>query len=224
MMSINNALVYLCRTILDALFPQSRTLCAFFALHQDELHTLSQTQQEQSGYTHALFTYTHNLVRTSIRALKYKNNKRVAAMYAPCMARYAATLTPPSTCNPCLVPIPMSPRRKKLYGFNQCDTICRAMCAYAPGTFTYLPNALIRSNAQVSQTRLSRMHRFKNVAGAFIAPQSLAGLHLIIIDDVKTTGATATAATQACYDAGALSVHVLTIAHQPYKIKTEKKL
>ena len=69
------------------------------------------------------------------------------------------------------------------------------------------------------QHSLPRAQRLQNLRGAFAAhPQhrpNLAGAHVLLVDDVSTTGATLEAAAQALLDGGAARVHALVLARTP---------
>ena len=96
-----------------------------------------------------------------------------------------------------IVPIPLHPTRQKQRGYNQSHYIARGI-----SSITHIPlceNALIRSIDNESQTRLSHLQRKENVEGIFrcIRPELLRGKHILIVDDVVTTGATTTSCAQA---------------------------
>ena len=71
---------------------------------------------------------------------------------------------------------------------------------------------LVRLRDTPPQTGLSAAARRRNVAGAFRASRSFAGLEVVLIDDVLTTGATARACAKALRQAGARRVGLLTAA------------
>ena len=111
-----------------------------------------------------------------------------------------------------VVPVPLHRIRRYERGYNQ-----SAMLARGVGQALAVPTAetlLTRPRATASQTNLSRLRRWENVAGAFavMQPEAVAGRSLLLIDDVLTTGATLTAAAMALKQAGASSVHVATLA------------
>lgn len=111
-----------------------------------------------------------------------------------------------------VVPIPLHRLRRYDRGYNQSTFLARG-AADALGADTR-EDALTRPRATRSQTRLSRQRRWKNVEGAFAvtAPEAVAGRHLLLIDDVLTTGATLAAAGAALRTAGAATVHAATLA------------
>ena len=80
----------------------------------------------------------------------------------------------------------------------------------------HCPDLLQRSRHTNSQDHKDRVARMSNMAGAIRAhPRRLGqilGRHVLIVDDVMTSGATLTAATKACLDAGARAVSVVALA------------
>ncbi len=74
--------------------------------------------------------------------------------------------------------------------------------------------AVRRKRPTVPQAGLTSAQRRKNVQGAFLARQRLDGLHVLLIDDVLTTGATASACARALKRAGAARVSLATLARR----------
>ena len=76
------------------------------------------------------------------------------------------------------------------------------------------PSLLKRVRATVSQAGLTTHQRRQNLRGAFFVPRPahLAGRHILLIDDIYTTGATARACSRVLRNAGAASVRVATVA------------
>lgn len=109
-----------------------------------------------------------------------------------------------------VVPIPLSIRRKHKRGFNQ-----SAELAYLLSKKIHVPfrNYLLRNAETKKQTTLSRKQRIRNVRNKFtyVGPD-LRGGQILLIDDVLTTGSTASACAAALLKANASAVDVLTIA------------
>lgn len=110
-----------------------------------------------------------------------------------------------------ILPIPLHRGRYLARGYNQ-----SAWLAYGVGDVLgrpVMPKLLQRMRATRSQTHLSRSERQANVAGAFRAPMPdlLRGRHILLVDDLLTTGATATAAAHALHAARVASVTLLTL-------------
>jgi ComF family protein len=110
-----------------------------------------------------------------------------------------------------IVPVPLHWRRRLVRGYNQ-----SAAVAHGIGSRLGLPcryRWLRRVRATKSQKTLGLTQRRENVKGAFFANRRLDGLHVLLVDDVMTTGATAAEAARALRRAGArVSVAVLARA------------
>jgi len=107
------------------------------------------------------------------------------------------------------LPVPLHPRRLRARGYNQSALLARVACR------RLLPlrhDLLDRIRDTPAQKDLGPRQRWANVQGAFGAGRAARGLRLLLVDDVTTTGATAAACAAALLDAGALEVHLLTLA------------
>lgn len=92
-----------------------------------------------------------------------------------------------------IVPVPLAKKRERERGYNQCERL-----AHGLGRVTGLPvatRAVERTVFQQTQTRLTDTERLANVEHAFrlVHPEPLCGRHILLLDDVVTTGATMSA-------------------------------
>jgi ComF family protein len=114
-----------------------------------------------------------------------------------------------------VIAVPLHWRRRWSRGFNQSELLARTI---ARRTGVPVLHALRRVRATTPQAGLSNTHRRKNVTAAFRAGWSLpwrrpvSGLHILLVDDVMTTGATGAACATALKHAGAARVSLLTVA------------
>jgi len=110
-----------------------------------------------------------------------------------------------------LVPVPLHHVRQRERGFNQAEVLARLL---SKKTKVPLLNALKRIRYTTTQTRLDRADRMENLHGAFQIRQNAEVLnrHLILIDDVFTTGSTVEECSRILRKAGAASIRVLTVA------------
>jgi predicted amidophosphoribosyltransferase len=149
-----------------------------------------------------------------VHALKYGGWPGVAAEMARAMTPLLEALRREAGGRgpTLLVPVPTTPRKERTRGYNQARILALALGAR---TGTEVADLLLRRGTSESQVALHREERMANVDGVFsVVPGSLERLpaapFLVLIDDVLTTGATASAAATALGDAGHRSVHLLT--------------
>lgn len=89
-----------------------------------------------------------------------------------------------------LLPMPLHPKRKQERGYNQCDLLCAGISAVTG--IRQIPGLLVRREATSSQTKQHRSERWKNMQGVFeVGGRDLIqNRHVLLVDDVITTGAT----------------------------------
>jgi len=112
-----------------------------------------------------------------------------------------------------LAPVPLHPKRIKKRGFNQSLLLARAF----PGA-PVAREAVIRTRHTVPQVGLNPKQRRDNVKGAFAVtdPARVKGKHMLLVDDLYTTGATVKECARVLRRAGARRVEVLTVARVRY--------
>ncbi len=110
-----------------------------------------------------------------------------------------------------VVPVPLHGTRRLERGYNQAEQIARGVAERLGAPVS--PEAVLRRNPGRSQTRSGRAARSEAVRSAFsvVHPGMVAGKRLVLVDDVLTTGATASAVARALRDAGAVRVHLATV-------------
>src|SRR5262249_60806067 len=109
-----------------------------------------------------------------------------------------------------LVPVPLGQARERERGFNQARLIAERLAASLDRHVE--PGWLTRVRPTASQSDLGAEERRANVRGAFAATANVAGRHVVVVDDVLTTGATAAECCRALRQAGARAVGVLSVA------------
>ena len=149
--------------------------------------------------------------RRVVHALKYHDRHEVVKLMAQLMQRAGCDVL---TDAHLLVPVPLYWGRLWGRRFNQAAMLAQALAAN--GKVTYQPEALRRQRSTSSQVGLDAKARYENVKGAFDVSNGfeneIFGRHVVLIDDVLTTGATATACVKALKKAGAARVDVLVFA------------
>jgi predicted amidophosphoribosyltransferase len=116
-----------------------------------------------------------------------------------------------------LLPMPASPNSLRRNGVHHSWELCRALAMLTKRPSR--PDILRKRQDTATQHQLNAQARRENLQNAFevcpLAARALRGKHLMVVDDVMTTGASADAAAQALLKAGAATVSVCVFARTP---------
>ncbi len=156
----------------------------------------------------ALGRYTGKM-RETLHSLKYHNKRWLSEPLGKLLSWKLASLSWISSVD-AVVPVPLAPQRRTVRGYNQAALLARVV-----GRELCVPvvDILERVRETESQTVLSREKRWENLQGAFRCQKEWeGGGHLLLVDDVLTTGATAHEAARALKAGAAQRVSVAVLA------------
>lgn len=150
-------------------------------------------------------------VKALVHELKYRGKDRLGLTLGRLMAGFIREYALNFDFIDYIVPIPLHPVKLREREFNQASLLAHAIAAALEKPV--VDDALARRRATRTQTDLRHDQRYRNVAGAFIpGKHPVRRGNILLIDDVLTTGATASEAAKTLKDTGAGTVIVLTLA------------
>jgi len=145
-------------------------------------------------------------VRRILHAYKFEGRARLAGF----LAAGLVSALPPGRRFDAVVAVPLDPAKRRKRGFNQSALLARRL-SLALGVRD-LSEGLRRTASPSAQSALPRSERFRNVEGRFRARGAFEGLEILLVDDVLTTGLTASECARELKRAGATSVAVAACA------------
>lgn len=163
-------------------------------------------------FEHAVAPYlSRGIVRDCIHAFKYD---RAHYLREQLSAWIAEALDDPRIAGrpfDAFVPVPLHPVRRREREYNQAEELCAGL---TKRTGRPTRRALRRIRNTPTQTRLDREERMENLRGAFEVRDnaSVNHSHLVLVDDVFTTGSTVEECSRMLLRAGAASVRVISVA------------
>jgi ComF family protein len=194
--------------ILNLFFPQS----------EDEKRTTTHTTASfakkyapttDNGVT-TLLSFKDADVRSAIHLAKFHNNTHAKKLLSHVLKKHLSEryLQPHTFL---LIPVPLSKARQHKRGYNQVTEIIR-LALMPSENFTLSIDILYKVIDNPSQTSLNRTERITNASNCYKATNTAHEKHLILIDDVTTTGATLDASKKALMSQRPASVHVVALA------------
>jgi ComF family protein len=184
-----------------------------------ETHPRCRTRYTPDGLTS--FFHYEGIVQKAIKSIKYRYVSDSAAALVSCVDnRSLGRIIERRVPGLVMTPIPLHPSRQRFRGFNQANVFARHVIARisAAGADLNIPvrvDILKRVYATVAQVDMKRKEeRLKNMHGVFALQETedVTGMHILLFDDVFTTGATIRAAANILKRTGAASVWAMTIA------------
>lgn len=196
--------------VLHLLFPHVCAVCGSDILHEEsvlcmkcidampetnfELHPNNPVEKTfwgrlpLTGATAQFYFTKESLMQHLMHQFKYKGNKELGMQLGKIMgeqikksARFEADA---------LVPLPLFAAKEKRRGYNQAAILCEGMAEAM--NLTVLDKIISRPRHTETQTKKGRIERWKNMEGKFILSDAdaIKNMHLLLVDDVVTTGAT----------------------------------
>jgi ComF family protein len=157
----------------------------------------------------AAFEYGGALA-TAIARSKYHDRPEIASGLGLLLAATARPCVGPDAADQ-VVPVPLHPRRLAQRGYNQAALLAAPVARAL--TVRMATRAVARVRDTPRQATLDRAARLLNMQGSFVANRSLVqGSRILLVDDVRTTGATLQSCAEALQEAGARAVLALVVA------------
>ncbi|HEY0679862.1 MAG TPA: phosphoribosyltransferase family protein [Chitinophagaceae bacterium] len=227
-----NAIQTITRSVTHLFFPQVCHGCGSDLVKKDQLlcfrciHQLPYTRfQFHSGnptekifwgrlpvrHAASIFYLTKDsILEKLLYQLKYKGRKEVGVYCGRLMAQAIGETEFAGIDS--LIPLPLFPKKERKRGYNQAAILCNGI-AEINGK-PVLMNAVERTSTTETQTRKNRVERWKNMEGRFCisGAANLSGRHVLLVDDVITTGATLEACGSEIVKAGA-TLSLLTLGY-----------
>lgn len=164
----------------------------------------------ESGAAAYYFT-RHSPIRMAVHHLKYKNKPDIGLIIGREFGKKLRESDLFRTVE-AIIPVPLHPRKERLRGYNQSTVFGQGLSEAMD--VPMLGKVLVRRAFTQSQTKKKRMERFKNVGEVFAVekPETVEGKHLLLVDDVLTTGATLEVCGQVLLEVPRTTLSCATIA------------
>ncbi|MFM2424017.1 MAG: hypothetical protein RLZZ70_406 [Candidatus Parcubacteria bacterium] len=180
-------MIHTWRNIVDFIFPPSPSMVL---LRQYKNVPITDTYSELCVHdTITLSRYHDPLIHACVTAGKFENNLEALKRLSPLLVMYLERHNIPLATTVC-IPIPLHPTRERERGYNQIVEILKPL---QKSHRLYVVPLLKRTRATKVQSHQNRADRLTNVVGAFVyhpLPLNRTPTHILIIDDVITTGST----------------------------------
>ncbi len=201
------------RNLLQLLFPLSDDEQIIFNLHGNYLADTSSVQTIDN--VDILSSFKNSQVRAAIHLTKFHNHTKAKSLLANLLTTYISTSQQKEIT---IIPVPLSKKRFRERGYNQVSVVVKKMLNNNSNV-TLADTVLERTRHTPPQTSLKREQRLQNMRDAFgimnqqKAVELITNKHIILLDDVMTTGATLQAAKAPLLQHSPTSITCVALAH-----------
>lgn len=161
--------------------------------------------------TSLLIFKQNNKTQTTLHQIKYRGDTKLADIMGQRMGQWIIETGRFNSVD-MMVPVPLHRRKERKRGYNQSLLLCQGIAKVFERPVS--TGNLVRLKKTDTQTRKNREQRMDNMAGVFAVknPEELENKHILLIDDVITTGATTEACYQAMKDIAGLRISIASLA------------
>lgn len=165
-----------------------------------------------AGASAYLYFTKDSLVQNLLHEFKYKSNKEIGVYFGRRMGELFQQSEPYNHID-ALIPLPLYYTKEKKRGYNQAAVICDGIAEVM--RLPVIQRAVRRIAATETQTHKNRTERWTNIAGKFelLDQELVEGRHILLVDDVITTGATIEACGKELIKAPGLLLSIATLAY-----------
>jgi ComF family protein len=159
-----------------------------------------------------LYFSKDSVLQHIVHELKYKGNKELGSFMGRKMGEALLNAQRFKDVD-ALVPLPLYAARERKRGYNQATLLCQGMAEVLQ--LPVLTRVIRRHTLSETQTTKNRIDRWLNMQGKFVLqqPDAIAGKHMLLVDDVITTGATLEACGQELLTAPNTRLSIMTMAY-----------
>ena len=167
----------------------------------------------------SMFIYEGEQTRRVLHQIKYFDRPEVAAYLARVFAQEQAG-TDFFDGIDAIIPVPLARQKRRRRGYNQCDFLARGLSRQTG--IPVITNAAERTVNNPTQTHLDHDQRKENVKDIFrlCRPELIAGKHVLLVDDVITTGSTLLSFAREIAKAPSVRISIFSLAFAGQMIRT----
>jgi len=150
-------------------------------------------------------------VQQLIHDLKYRGHREIGTYFGQWLGEELADSDWMNTID-AIIPVPLHKSKLKQRGYNQVEDFGKELAKYLNAE--YLDDVLIKTSSSQTQTLKDRLSRSGKLNETLLVQNSekIKGKHLLLVDDLVTTGATLEACAQKLYETSELKISIATIA------------
>lgn len=206
----------------NSLFKHEEQVCnyCYLNLPKSNFHLLQKNPVETLFYGRVPLNFASSFyvfhkkgsIQKILHSIKYKSNKELAILVGEWYAKDLQAHEAMKNID-AIIPVPLHPKKFKQRGYNQSEEFAKGLAKGLNVTLDL--TSLKRSEYTSTQTKKSKYERWKNVEEVFeiTNKDTLKNQHVIIVDDVITTGATIEACCAKLMEIEGIKISVLSIAY-----------